>query len=286
MSMMGRSTASPVARRGLLAVLCVVALGLLGCEAAESLIPKDDAAAESAVASLGLTSTESALLAISVSGADSTQTLEQIATAAIDRIEAGFTPSGCASVTGVVPGTLALDMKDCSGPYGLVGVTGQAAIVYKIESGDVLATLTATGLKANNATLTINASGVLTQKTDESTLALTTNGVGTGPNGRLLARNGSYTFSWVPSTSCYKIVGTWLTTITTEPSDGSDPEGWTTTVADYGRCPNKCPDDKGTITYAGTGAGGVAITVSFDGTDKALYATTKGAGGTLPLQCQ
>jgi hypothetical protein len=268
---------------------CAVAASVAGCdEIVDQLVPKDDETAQAALTSLNLSAIESALLAVSVEDADKTQTNAQIAEAAAARVTAQLTPSGCVVTNTTIPGTLALDLTDCSGPYGLANVSGKAAIVFSIDKDEVLASLTATGLKANDNTLTINANGVITRDGDSRMLALTTNGGGVGADQRLISRNGSYTFSWDVTTRCFTLIGTWGTTVTSASTDTTDTSIWTTTVKDYGRCPGQCPTDKGSITYAGTSsdADGAVLTISFDGTDKAIYASSRGAGGSLPITCQ
>ncbi len=269
-------------------VVCVIASwGVLGCEQVEDLVGGDDSSAQAAVDSVALSTTESALLALSLEGATPTSTEDAIITAAIPKIEAAFTPAGCATAEkAAVPNTITIDINACNaGPYGLVSVTGKAAVLFKIENLSVVATLTATDLKANDATITINATAQLTVDGEDNSLAVQTNGGGT-KNDNIITRNGAYTFGWNSTTDCFTLVGSWASTVTSTKLDSEEAVAWSTTVKDYGRCPAKCPTGGGSIVFAGTGPAGASVTVSFDGTSTAGYVTERGAVGSIPVVCQ
>lgn len=273
-------------RMGFVAVCLLAASGWAGCEQVEDLVGGDDTSAQAAVDSVALSTTESALLALSLEGATPTSTEDAIITAAIPKIEAAFTPAGCATAEKTAaPNTISIDINACNaGPYGLVSVTGTAVVLFKIENLSVVANLTATDLKANDATITINASGQLTVDGEDNSLAVQTNGGGT-KNGSIITRNGAYTFGWNSTTDCFTLVGSWATTVAPAKLD-EEAVAWSTTVKDYGRCPAKCPTGGGSILFAGTGPAGASVTVSFDGTSTAGYVTGKGAVGSIPVACQ
>ena len=78
--------------------------------------------------------------------------------------EAGsrFSPSGC--VTAVASGnTVVYTLNDCTGPFGLLHVTGQVTAVFSAAAGGGL-NIVANGqdLKANRATIDLDAEALFT----------------------------------------------------------------------------------------------------------------------------
>lgn len=252
--------------------LVVVSLAVVGCGRGVEADSAEDAD-ESAVVS----SAESALtaeLADEVAQPAST-TPEQLAMNAATRVGARFKPQGCATQS-QMGATVTYVLNDCTGPYGLVKVTGTLTAVYsRAAGGGVNVVITGTGVKANNATLDINSTVVGTQTNGVKKAVVTVNGSGTGPRGGALTRTGSYTITFDTVAECLTIDGTWQT--------GTARLGASTVVAGYKRCKGQCPAAGGTITH--TSAKNAVVTVTYDGSAVAQWAVAGGRSGTVNLQC-
>ena len=195
-------------------------------------------------------------------------TPEQAAAYAVNRAAAIYGTCVTATATGA---SVAFVMNDCTGPYGLVHVTGTLTVVYSVGASSYTGTATATDLHVNGATVDISATAVYTPGTTK-TLAVTTAGAGTGALGHTITRNGSYTLSW--TTTCVTLNGTWTTTI--------DLVSWNTAVTDLTRCLGACPAAGGQAVFHGPVR---TVTIDFDGSDVAAWHTAAGLTGTVDLVC-
>src|SRR5262249_31789769 len=155
-------------------------------------------------------------------------------------------------------------LKDCSGPWGLVHVTGAVVVTYSIALDGLHATATASDLSVNGATADINAAAIYQVSGTTKTLTVTTMGSATGPRGNSLARQGAYALSWDAAAGCAALDGKWSTTIA-----GFT---WSTTVSGLKKCVDTCPTAGGSITQVRPLAG-VSITITFDGSDVARWSS-------------
>ncbi|MCU0696782.1 MAG: hypothetical protein MUC96_09655 [Myxococcaceae bacterium] len=234
--------------------------------------------AEDADESVAVSSTESALtseLADEVAQPMSS-TPEQLAMNAVTRVGSRFKPQGCATST-QTGATVVYTLTNCTGPYGLVKVTGTLTAVYsRAAGGGVQVVITGTGVKANDATMDINSTVIATQANGVKTANVTVNGSGSGPRGGSLTRKGSYVISYDTVAECITINGTWET--------GTARAGASTVVSNFKRCKGTCPAAGGSITH--TSARNEVVTLTYDGSAVAQWSSSAQArSGTLNLRC-
>lgn len=137
-----------------------------------------------------------------------------------------------------------------------------------------LAVLTGEGVKVNAATVNLNATVTASQVNGVKTAEVTSTTTGTGPRGNSLARTGNYTVTYDSATGCVTLDGTWSATAGARSSS--------TVVSKYQRCKGTCPTAGGSIVNT---SGRTVVTLTYDGSATAHWATAAGRAGTLDLQC-
>jgi hypothetical protein len=257
--------------------LALVTTATLGCKQQGGDLDSLDA--ELAVDSTNVSQGESAILASAVDGSEAATgfapaplaTPQGTADWIAAHAGAKFSPAGCATVTeSGLTDTIAF--SDCTGPRGLLHLTGSIAITVSAgANGAIDLSATATGLEVNNATIDISSSAVYTVSGASKSLAVTTSGSGTGPLGNTIQHDGQYTASW--DATCESLEGSWSTEV------GAAQRS---TTANVMKCDSGCPT--GTITR--DTFRGHTITVTFDGTAVAKWTTSTGGSGTVALACQ
>jgi hypothetical protein len=261
-------------------------IAALGCDELSSNLDdylpseaNEDAARAADSTDLG--SLEAALLAATTEMVDLDATEEQMATEAAEAVDAVLEPAGC--VEAVVAGaTVTFTLNDCSGPYGLGGVSGVANLAFTVAGlGSVSVSLTAANIEVNNATLGVNVSGGLSANDDGNLVyELISTGGGTTADGLIVTRTGE--FGMVLEGGCMTLNGGWTTTI--------GESAWATTITNFERCDATCPSS-GTIVWGGAELEGTdapegrGVTVTFDGDDTAAWATTGLDFGQTELAC-
>lgn len=232
--------------------------------------------ADDADESVSVTSSESALtseLADEVTQPVSV-TSEQIAQAAATRVGSHLTPQGCLTTT-VTGATVTYVFNNCTGPYGLVTLTGTVNAVYsRAAGGQIQVVLTGNGLKANKVTFDLNATVKASQAQGVRKAEVVANSSGTGPRGQSVSRNGQYTATYDFATECITIDGTWETK--------SGLRTATTVVTGFKWCKGGCPSSGGSIVWT---QGKTVVTVTYDGSAVAKWATAAGRSGTVNLKC-
>jgi hypothetical protein len=256
-------------------LLSILSLTLLaGCGGTNGSSAADSAQASAALDSNDSTTTESALLVASTDGTESSATAEDAAGTASVRARATFSPSSCVTATAVA-NVVTYMLNDCTGPWGLVHVTGTVVVTYSKQPDGVHADANATGLLVNGATLNINSQAVYSVNGTAHQLTVTTDGGGTGLRGNTIGRHGSYTLAWDTGTQCAALDGQWSTTIASAT--------WSTSVTGFKVCKNECPS-AGTIAHTG-GLSHVTVTVTFNGSAEASWTSSRGDHGTVALFC-
>jgi hypothetical protein len=258
-------------RTNLLAYL--LPLGLLaGCGGADP--SSDSASVSSALDSAGQTANESALMVATTSGTELATTSNEAAMMAGGGAKTNWQPAGCVTATqnqNVVSYTL----NDCTGPYGLVHVTGTVVATYTADSSGIHAALQTTNLHINGATMTLDSKADYSVNGSAHSLTVNTNGSGTGAFGNTITRNGSYTLAWDDATDCGTLDGAWST--------GIDSATWSTSIANYAQCKDHCPTS-GVLTHTG-GLSHITWTVTFDGSAQAKWTSSRGPSGQFGLLC-
>jgi predicted small secreted protein len=231
--------------------------------------------AESAVDSSDSVGSESDLMAATMDGSEATGlvdlTPEQIAVR-ISANVAGRWASGCAKAT--ANGTnVTITYTDCTGPRGLVHVTGELDVAISVSGTTITAHATSSDMQINRANLTIDATATYTVSGTTKTLTVATDGSGTGPRGNEIEHQGNYAITWDAATQCRTIDGHWQTDIGARERSND---------VSLTRCDGGCPT--GTVTHHFLL--GASLTITFDGTATATWSTSTGRSGTVTLGCQ
>lgn len=251
----------------------LIPLALLGgCGGADP--TSDTAMVSTALDSSDQTANESALMLATTSGTDGAGSSSAAATAAGTQARTFWQPAGCVTSTqqnNIVTYTLA----DCTGPYGLVHVTGTVVVTYTVDAAGVHADAVANGLRVNGATMNLQSTATYTVNGTAKKLVVMTGGSGVGAFGNDITRKGSYTLAWDDASQCGSLDGAWSTQI------GADL--WSTSISNFAVCKAHCPSS-GTLTHTG-GISKVTATVTFDGSADAKWSTSRGRSGTIALFC-
>ena len=237
----------------------------------------DSLDAELAVDSTNVNQAESTMLASAVDGSEAATgagltgaTPQGVADWITAHAGSKYSPAGCATVTesGL---TVALVLNDCTGPRGLRQVSGEIDLTVSAGAGGAIdIAATATNFQIGQATVSIDSSAVYTVSGTTKSLAVTTQGSGTGPLGNTIQHDGQYTATW--DADCVSIEGSWSTEV------GAAQRSTTASVM---RCADACPT--GTVTR--DTFRGHTIDVTFDGTAVAKWTTSTGRSGTIDLAC-
>ena len=237
--------------------------------------------AESAVDSSDSVEAEGNMMMASVDGADmsglTALTGDQVAAHIAANAPARFSPAGCATAS-ATGSDVKLTLDDCSGPRGLLHVTGELDLTASVAlSGTISVHASATALMVNRAVLDIDSDATYAVSGTTHTLTVQTMGSGTGPRGNDIDHSGQYTIQWDTTSQCGSIAGHWGT----ELSNGSASADRSNDV-NLARCAGGCPT--GMLTHHFLG--GASLTVTFDGSAVAQWSTSTGKSGTVNLSCQ
>jgi hypothetical protein len=274
-----------------LATLAFLGTSLVATACARNNTSDDPDSPAAAVDSEESTEAEGNVMMASVDGADQGATANVAGAAGAQLTVAGviaqitanvaarWSPTGCATVSS--SGTsVAIKYDDCTGPRGLVHVTGELDLAISISSAnEVQVQASATGFDVNRAVLDIDATATYVSGAAGAadTLTVSSNGTGVGPLGTDIDHNGNYTITWNPSSQCASVDGMWSTDFTTASASAERSND-----VDVSDCANACPN--GTITHHFLL--GETLTLTFDGTAVATWMTSAGKSGTFNLTCQ
>lgn len=254
----------------LLVAGCVNRGGTANIDSAESAVDSSD----------GVRAEGNVMMAV-VDGADASGltalTGDQVAAKIAANVSARWNPSGCATVS-QNGANLTIMYNDCTGPRGLVHVTGELDLAVSVAlDGTISVHATSTNLEVNRASLSISADATYASSGTSHTLTVQSSGDGTGPRGNDITHDGQYTVTWDTGSQCGGINGHWsteLSSATTSVTRSND--------VDLMACAGGCPS--GMVTHHFLG--GQTLTVTFDGTATASWSTSGGKSGTIALSCQ
>jgi hypothetical protein len=237
----------------------------------------DLAVAEAAIDGSDAAEAEGNVMMATIDGVDASAAAAASPEALAVRIAANvavrWNPDGCA-VVAQSGRTIAITYNDCTGPRGLVHVTGRLDLEVSVSAaGAITVHGTSADLQIDRAHLAIDADATYRATAAGHELEVHTAGSGTGPRGLEVERDGDYTIEWETASQCARITGAWSTSVGAA-ERGND--------VDVRRCVNACPT--GTITHRFLGDG--ALTITFDGTETAAWSTSAGAAGTFDLACR
>ncbi len=200
-----------------------------------------------------------------------------------DGTRAEFYPAGCLTVTSDPTSRAATYAFDhCSGPYGLLDVTG----VVKVTSSPSPATAGATrlvldfvgtGLKINRATADWSAHAeIASTALGARTMTWRATLAGTTARGRAFTRTNQKTVAWTVGQECVLVNGS---------SDGNvTGRQIHTDVIHYSRCRGECPapGSEIRITNANTGK---TVDITYDGGRQATFTGPTGGQTQIVLAC-
>lgn len=261
-------------------LMCAAVTSLVAACGRGAATESDDA--DDAVTTSTSTSSESALVSSSaeaLTAEPAAMTDDQLAEAAGVKAKARF-KNGCVTATRAL-NVVTYVMVDCTGPYGLVKVSGTMTVTYTRQSdGSIKAVAKGTGLKVNNGTLDLDAIAVYSKNAAGlETAVVETHGKGTGAKGNTGDRTGNYTVTRDQAAGCMTLDGQWSTVW-----NGSKAATSSTQVSGLKKCSGECPAAGGTIQH--TGVLGRVVTVSLDGSSVAQWSTSGGKSGTVNLECK
>jgi hypothetical protein len=231
--------------------------------------------AESAVDSSDSVGSESDLMVATMDGAEVTALLPATADQIAVRVAAnvvGRWASGCAQVSQTGPNVV-ITYTDCTGPRGLVHVTGELDVAITVSDLSITAHATSNGMQINRADIVIDATATYTVNATSKTLTVVTNGSGTGPRGNEIEHQGNYTVTWDTASQCRSIDGTWQTDLGVRERSND---------VSLSRCDGGCPT--GSVTHHFLA--GASLTITFDGSATATWSASNGKTGTVTLSCQ
>jgi len=253
-----RSTRQLVFRAALCAGL------LVGCA------PEGQGFAEQASDNMDAVTAEAALIVSSLDGMTATTTPEEAVNANAANA-ATFWTEGC--FTFVIDGdSITYTLTGCSGPFGLVEVNGEITITYRMTRSSIGFDITTADLTIGEASVsyTVNADVA----TDARNVSVSSMGSITGRRGSSISYSSSYDLRYNASSECAGVDGSWSATV--------GAASWTTTVTNWQRCADRCPQSGGTVTYSGPAR---SVTLTYDGSDQVSWTSDSGGSGEVELFC-
>lgn len=203
------------------------------------------------------------------------------AVARADEAASAFRPAGCVKYdkSGT---TLTYTFAGCTGPFGLVKISGEVAVTYKAVAGEqdtrgIALDVKATNLSLNRANVTFEAAASLSGNRTSRTMTWVGTVRGTTGRGQSFERQSSWTLGWTLGGNCLALDGH---------AEG-DVAGriLVTDVNALKRCANSCPEAGGKITVQSKESG-KSVTLEFDGDDSATFTDANGKASNLPLLCK
>jgi hypothetical protein len=229
---------------------------------------------EQAVEGTEMAQLESAIVYGPVQGIQYGIPVYQAADFAANNATLVYGPPEC--VTTEVDGpTVTYTFDDCTGPFGLVHVSGSFAVTYISTLTSIQAEVTGS-LSANQASISLDVDADYSIVGGESVLSISSRSSGVGPRGNEIERSGEFTATLNSQTSCISLDGQW--------SLGVNALNWNSSVSGFEKCAGSCPSNGGVIEYYGA-VRDVTITVEFDGSDQASWSSSLGRAGSIFLFC-
>jgi hypothetical protein len=264
--MVTRTALSRIVANGLVASLVTLGVAAsVGCSAksstSESISAQEAADSNDAQASNAQDAHFVSMFSENASSVDPTEA------ATSNAMNAMLWPAGCATRAKdpTTPNAVDVTLKDCSGPFGLVQVSGELIATFsKSASGGLTVQVASNDLTANGHPVTESGTGEITITGTTRTVAWT--GVWTRVNAK-------------GETKCRTINGTAQTNVMNREVDAS--------IKDYKVCKNAagddlCPSGEVTHTHKLTSR---TLTVDFDGSAEATITGPKGGTLDVPLVC-
>lgn len=194
-----------------------------------------------------------------------------------DGAKSFFFPRGCLTTShDLATSTVTYDFKDCTGPAGLLRVSGEIKATYKAQPSKLALELVGTGLRINRATADWHATAVITADGVSRTMSWNAQLSGTTARGRDFSRTTQKALLWKVGERCFAASGV---------SEGNvKGRSLRTEITGYARCQGSCPEAGGKIRITSV-TSGKQLVIDFDGTSRATVTGPKGETATVPLAC-
>lgn len=193
-----------------------------------------------------------------------------------------FFPAGCVTseVDRAEPSTLRHVFDECSGPWGLLKVSGKVTVKYSAttQNGEPALKLEVTGdaLKIRRSTADFHATAIVGGKDANRKMTYVAELSGTTARGRPLSRNVNWIERWRVGEQCLTLDGTTEGTVGTR--------GIKTTIERFQRCKNACPAAGGVITVENTSTA-ASLRIEFNGGPSVTVKSSEGAEKDITLAC-
>ncbi len=190
-----------------------------------------------------------------------------------------YQPAGCLTANSdPATKTVVYSFNDCTGPFGLVHLTGDVTVVWS-SSGPTNLQLqfSAMNFKINKATVsTWSATATITANGNDRDMQWTAQLQGTTGSGRQFDRTNNKDIKWTVGTPCIAISGTSQGNIT-----GLN---LLTTISNYQQCADSCPAANSEINIKDVD-NGESIDIKYLGGPHAQFTSVNGTVTDLPLAC-
>ncbi len=200
-------------------------------------------------------------------------TSNQAAQAGASGVSAKLT-AGCVDVN-TNQNVVTYTLVNCSGPYGLLNLSGILTATYTVQStggtNSLQVQLTSTALKVDKAAINVDSTAVVSGTAQSHTATVNSKTTAVTARGNTITHSGNYTAGW--DGTCVSLSGNFSTR--------SGIINGSTQVESYSRCMNACPK-QGKVTFVGNFH---IVTMTFDGSATAAI-TLDGKSGNLKLLCQ
>jgi hypothetical protein len=190
-----------------------------------------------------------------------------------------YQPAGCLTVNAdIATRTITYAFSDCTGPYGLVHLTGTVDVVWSSSgSTNLQLAFSAQDFQINSATVTTwNATAVITANGDARDMTWAASLSGTTGHGRAFNRTNNKDIKWTVGTPCLAISG----------SSQGDVTGLNllTTITNYQRCVDSCPQAGSEINVKDV-TDGKSIDLTYLGGQSAQFTGVEGKVWDLTVAC-
>jgi hypothetical protein len=193
-----------------------------------------------------------------------------------------FFPAGCATseVDRADPSTVIHTFDGCTGPWGLVRVSGKITVTYSATTLDgapaLMLEVTGDDVRIRKSTADFHAKAVLGGSGANRTMTYSAELSGTTARGHTTARTVDWTAKWRVGEQCLTLDGTTKGSI----ADRSI----RTTIRDFQRCKSECPAAGGRITIENENTR-ASVALEFDGSATAKVRSSDGTTASIALAC-
>jgi len=193
-----------------------------------------------------------------------------------DGAKAFFSPSGCLSTSlDEANKTVTYTFNDCTGPHGLLHITGEVKVGYDIKDANTLdLNITGTDLQVNRAKVDWSATDHITRAGAVYTAVWHGQVSGTTYRGRDFSRTNDRVVVWDTAAQCVTINGTSEGDITNR--------SLKTEVKNLQKCAGECASGEVTITNEESDS---TLSISLDGEGAATFTGPRGNSVTVSLAC-